>query len=212
MRLSRDEIPGRLKAIDDPPGFLLVKGKKTLLYGEEILAVVGSRRPTGQGRRLAFDFAYELAGAGVTIVSGMALGIDAMAHWGAHMAGGATIGVLGCGLDQGYPKRNQALSRVMARDQVLVTEHALGEKPLPRHFPHRNRLISGLALGILVVESEMASGTMTTVNHGLNQGRTIFVIPGSVEDPMKIGNNALIKMGAVPVTTPMDILTYLNLE
>jgi len=204
-------MPSRLHHITDPPASLNYAGKISYLHEADSLAIVGSRRATREGCRLAFSFAYDLARAGVTVVSGMALGIDAMAHWGAHMAGGRTIGVLGCGLERDYPKRNRQLRQLMKRDQLLVTEYSPTAKPQAQNFPYRNRLISGLSMGVLVVEAEINSGTMTTVNHGLNQAKPIFVIPGSVEDPMKKGNNALIKMGAVPVTTPMDILSYLNL-
>jgi DNA processing protein len=174
------------------------------------LAVVGSRNPTALGRDTAEQFARHLAGSGFTITSGLALGIDAAGHRGALQAGGRTIAVLGCGLDAIYPRGNIELATQVAGSGALVSDLPTGTRPLKHHFPRRNRIISGLSVGTLVVEAALQSGSLITARLAAEQGREVFAIPGSVHNPLSRGCHRLIRQGAKLVETVEDIFTELG--
>ncbi len=207
-----ERYPPRLKETADAPPVLYVKG--TLSPADEIsVAVVGTRRPTEYGRRVTADLCDALAARGVTVVSGLALGIDARAHASALDAGGRTIAVLGNGLDTVYPSENSGLARrIIEQGGALVSEFALGVRPDPSNFPRRNRIISGMTLGTLVTEASQTSGTRWTVYHALEQNREIFCVPGSVYSDSSKLTNRLIRDGAKLVTEVGDILVELGLD
>ncbi|GAM09768.1 protein smf [Geobacter sp. OR-1] len=201
------EYPALLLEITDPPPFLYVKG--SLDNCEPAVAVVGSRRATPYGLQATGRLATELAEQGVTVVSGMARGIDTAAHKGALAGGGKSIGVLGCGIDIVYPAENSRLYDDMAAKGALVSEFPLGTGPLPKNFPRRNRIISGLSLGVLVVEAAERSGSLITAQFALDQGREVFAIPGQVTSGTSRGTNRLIKQGAKLVDVVADIMEEL---
>lgn len=209
LPLHHPHYPPVLRQIPDAPPLLFALGDVQALQRPQ-LAVVGSRHPTPTGRDLAGDFARRLAGAGLGIASGLAEGIDAAAHRGAIAAGGFTTAVLGTGLDRVYPLRHRALAEDIARRGVLVTEFPPGTGPRPGHFPQRNRIISGLSLGTLVVEAAARSGSLITARCAAEQGREVFAVPGSVLNPMTRGCHALIREGAKLVETVDDILVELH--
>jgi DNA processing protein len=211
LTLADPDYPQALLEIADPPALLYCKGRRELL-GQPALGIVGSRNATPQGLRDAEAFARALADAGLTIVSGLALGIDAAAHRGGLAGAGASIAVIGTGLDRVYPARNQALARQLASDGLIVSEFALGTAPMPGHFPRRNRIISGLARGVLVVEAAPDSGSLITARVATEQGREVFAIPGSIHSPLSRGCHALIKQGAKLVESAADILDELAWE
>jgi DNA processing protein len=205
-----DEIyPGLLREIPDPPAFLYIHGDPALLSFPQ-LAVVGSRNPTPVGRETARAFARSLAGAGLTITSGLALGIDGAAHEGALDAGGHTIAVAGTGLDRVYPPSHHALAHRIAERGALVSEFPLGTPPKRENFPQRNRIIAGLSLGTLVVEAAVRSGSLITARLAGEQGREVFAIPGSIHSPLSRGCHALIRQGAKLVETADDVLAELG--
>lgn len=201
--------PALLAAIPDAPLVLFVEGDPASLSLPQ-LAVVGSRNPTQIGRDTASRFAGHLAMAGLAIVSGLALGIDAAAHRGALESGGHTIAVLGCGLDRIYPPENAALARQVAARGALVSDLPTGAAPIKQHFPRRNRLISGLSVGTLVVEAALRSGSLITARLAAEQGREVFAIPGSIHSPLSRGCHRLIRQGAKLVETADDIFTELG--
>jgi DNA processing protein len=174
------------------------------------LAVVGSRNPTSLGRDTAQQFARHLASAGLAITSGLALGIDAAGHRGALQAHGRTVAVLGCGLDEVYPRENAALAREIAEHGALVSELPAGTPPLKQHFPRRNRIIAGLSVGTLVVEAALHSGSLITARLAAEQGREVFAIPGSIHSPQSRGCHRLIRQGAKLVETADDIFAELG--
>ncbi len=200
-----DAYPARLRSLPDAPLALFYQGDPELLQAAQ-LAIVGSRNPTPAGARHARLFARTLAQKGLVITSGLALGIDAAAHLGALEAQGLTIAVTGCGLDSVYPKSHGALARQIAQDGLLISEYPPGTPPRRQHFPRRNRLIAGLTLGTLVVEAAVRSGSLITARLAAEQGREVFAIPGSVDNPMARGCHALIRNGAKLVETANDIL------
>ncbi len=200
--------PPLLKQIADPPALLFVCGDSDYLAQPQ-LAIVGSRNPTHTGQALAREFAAHLASFGLTITSGLAIGIDAAAHQGAIEAGGATLAVTGTGLDRVYPARHRDLAHRVAENGALVTEFPPGTAPLAANFPRRNRLISGLSLGTLVVEAALRSGSLITARSALEQGREVFAIPGSIHNPLARGCHALIRDGAKLVETGDHILEEL---
>jgi DNA processing protein len=206
-----EDLPQRLNDIEKVPKMIYAYGNAELLHEKKIIAIVGSRRPTDYGLRQARRFALELAQTGFVIVSGFAIGIDTQAHQGAIEGGGSTIAVIGCGIGIDYPKSNRQLKECLLTNHLIITEHPVHTMPSSENFPYRNRLISGLSIGIIVVESLIKSGTYWTVYHGLAQGKAIFAIPGSVESKMSQGPNQLIKTGAIPVTSPRDVLDYYSL-
>ena len=204
------EYPPRLKEISDPPPLLYLRGA-ILPADERSVAVVGTRRATAYGREAAATLAGDLARIGVTIVSGLARGIDAIAHRAALEAGGRTIAVFGSGIDVVYPAEHTRLAQEIQESGALSSEHALGTRPTARHFPLRNRLISGMSLGTLVVEAPKESGAMWTVRHALEQDREVFCVPGSIFSPVSRGTNLLIQDGAKLVMDYNDVLEELNL-
>ena len=210
LTLADAEYPRRLLDTADPPSLLYVKGRPELL-NRPCIAVVGSRNATPQGNANAEAFARALSQAGLAIVSGLALGIDAAAHGGGLAGGSSTIAVIGTGCDRVYPARNRELAQRIANDGVIVSEFPLGTPPLKENFPRRNRIISGLALGCLVVEAAERSGSLITARLAGEQGRDVFAIPGSIHSPLTKGCHKLIKQGAKLVDDARDILDELRL-
>ncbi|MBI3621216.1 MAG: DNA-protecting protein DprA [Nitrospirae bacterium] len=196
--------PARLRELPDPPPALWCRG--ALDAPAAAIAVVGSRRPSPYGRSMAERFGRELAQAGVTVVSGLARGIDGAVHRAVLDVGGETIAVLGCGVDRVYPSEHRPLQEAIGRDGLLLSEFPPGAPPLAHHFPRRNRLISGLALGVVVVEAGERSGSLITARLALEQGREVFAVPGNLGTGGSIGTNRLIKAGATLVERVEDIL------
>jgi DNA processing protein len=208
MTLADEDYPRSLLEIADPPAMLYCKGQRAFL-SQPALGIVGSRNATPQGVRDAEAFARVLSDAGLTIVSGLALGIDAAAHRGGLAGAGSSVAVIGTGIDRIYPARNKALAHQLAESGLIVSEFPLGTQPLPGHFPRRNRLISGLSRGVLVVEAAPDSGSLITARVATEQGREVFAIPGSIHSPLARGCHALIKQGAKLVESAADILDEL---
>ena len=211
LAVTEADYPLLLSKISDPPLVLTVWGE---LRREDALglAVVGSRRATPYGLRMAHRLGRDLAASGLTIVSGLARGIDAAAHRGALEAGGRTLAVLGSGLLRLYPREHRRLAEAVAASGALVSEFDLDEPPLPRNFPRRNRLITGLTLGTLVVEATEKSGSLVSARHALEQDREVFAVPGPVTSPTSEGVHALLKDGACLVTAAEDVLAELRPE
>lgn len=212
----QDEIyPSLLKEIYDPPVLLYGRGDLSLLSDKWKISVIGTRKPSSYGRQVAEELTANLAAAGLTIVSGLAYGIDALAHQIALQNNGRTISIIGSGLDwtNFYPSHHRALAQQMIKARGLIlSEYPLGMPPLKQNFPMRNRVISGLSLGTLVIEAAEKSGTLITANCALDQNREVFAIPGSIYQTSSAGTNWLIKKGAKLVTTINDILEELNIE
>lgn len=205
VTLADEAYPQALLQIPDPPSLLYVRGRIELL-NTPALAVVGSRNATRQGLQTAETFAQALATQGMTIVSGLALGIDAAAHQGALAADGDTVAFIGTGADRLYPARNRDLALAIAERGAIVSEFPLGTPAAAANFPRRNRLISGLSRGVLVVEAAPESGSLITARLAAEQGREVFAIPGSIHSPVARGCHQLIKQGAKLVETAQDIL------
>ncbi len=204
------DYPALLKQLPDPPVVLYATGRKQLL-SEPQLAIVGSRNASYQGKEIAQSFARSLAQAGLVITSGLASGIDGAAHRGALQAQiGATIAVTGCGLDHVYPASHRKLAEQIAQQGAIISEFPIGTLPKPGHFPRRNRIISGLSLGVLVVEASIKSGSLITARLAGEQGREVFAVPGSIRSPLSKGCHALIRDGARLVETMTDILQELK--
>ncbi len=204
-----DDYPNYLKEIPDAPPFLYVNGDHHLLNRPSI-AVVGSRNPTAQGLDNAYAFAKSLGDNGLCVVSGLALGVDARAHAGGLDSIGRSVAVLGTGLDLVYPARNRELAHRLAKEGTLISEFPLGIPALAANFPRRNRIISGLCLGCLVVEAAPQSGSLITARLAAEQGRDVFAIPGSIHSPLSKGCHSLIKQGAKLVETAQDVLEELG--
>ena len=204
-----DHYPALLKEIPDPPPGLFVRGKLEPLNTTQ-LGIVGSRNPSPAGKLNAKSFAGQMARLGITVTSGLASGIDYCSHQGSLDENGVTIAVLGNGLDKVYPRHHVELAEHIADKGALVSEFATGTSPLARNFPRRNRIISGLSVGILVVEATQKSGSLITARHALEQGREVFAIPGSIHNPLTKGCHWLIKQGAKLVESHEDILEELN--
>ena len=209
LTLSDADYPKLLLEIPDPPLMLYVKGRKELLSLPSV-AIVGSRNATAQGRVDAQEFASSLSASGLTIVSGLALGIDAAAHRGGLQGKGSTIAVVGTGADIVYPSRNRELAHEIAEKGCIISEFPLGTGPLASNFPRRNRVISGLSGGILVVEAAARSGSLITAKTAIDQGRDVFAIPGSIHSPLSRGCHELIRQGAKLVETSQDVLEELK--
>src|SRR5258706_1085345 len=209
VTLADAAYPRLLLEITDPPPLLYVKGNPALL-DHASLAVVGSRNATPQGRSNAEAFSRELSEGGFTIISGLALGIDAAAHTGGLAASSSSIAVVGTGLDIVYPARNRDLAHQLAAQGALVSEFALGTPALASNFPRRNRLINGLSRGCLVVEAALKSGSLITARYALEQGREVFAIPGSIHSSLSKCCNLIIKQGAKLVENSRDILEELG--
>jgi DNA processing protein len=205
------DYPPMLRESPDAPAVLYVRGEVRIL-SEPQLAMVGSRNPTAGGRSTAREFASFFARAGLTVTSGLALGIDAACHEGALAADGPTIAVLGCGLDQIYPRNHEALAERIAASGALVSEFPPGTAPLPACFPQRNRIIAGLSHGTLVVEAAQRSGSLITARLAGTAGRDVFAIPGSIHNPMARGCHQLIRQGAKLVECPEDVLCELKIS
>jgi DNA processing protein len=208
ITLADEVYPRLLLEIADPPSLLYARGRVELLQ-RAALAIVGSRNATLQGEANAQTLARALSEAGLTVVSGLALGIDAAAHRGGLAGPGSTIAVLGTGIDVVYPSRNAPLAAEIAERGLLLSEFPLGTAPAAQNFPRRNRLISGLARGCLVVEAALASGSLITARAAADQGREVFAIPGSIHSPLAKGCHALIKSGAKLVESAEDVLAEL---
>ena len=204
-------FPKRLNELHDPPPLLFLRGDPSLLNLPAV-AVVGSRKASGYGRDLARGMGEGLAGAGVAVVSGLALGVDGAAHHGALAAGGGTIAVLGCGPDVAYPRSHRRLFEEILKRGLVVSEFLPGEGPLPHHFPRRNRLIAALSAAVVVVEAARRSGALITVDHALDVGRDVFAVPGAVGRAQSEGTHALIRDGAGLVTSARDVLLAIGLE
>jgi DNA processing protein len=205
LRFEDKEYPSNLKEIHNPPPVLYIIGK-LLSEDDNAIAVVGSRRCTEYGRRVTGDLAGKLAEAGVTIVSGLALGIDTIAHKEAVKRGTRTIAVLANGLDMIYPPENKILADRILKNGAIISEYPIGTEPLKQNFPARNRIISGLSRGILLTEATDKSGTLHTVNFGIEQNRDIYAVPGPVDSPLSVLPNEFIKKGAKAITCGEDIL------
>jgi DNA processing protein len=211
MPFTAPDFPAQLLALPDAPALLLLKGRRELL-SEPQIAVVGSRAPTAAGRRIACELAAQLSAAGLTITSGLARGIDTAAHEGALAAGGGTIAVCGTGLDICYPPENQVLRDRIACNGLLISEFPRGAPPARNHFPRRNRIISGLARGTLVVEAAAGSGSLITARKALDQGREVFAVPGSPLNPLAAGCLELLTEGAHLVRDARDVITHIQIQ
>ncbi|MBK7541525.1 MAG: DNA-protecting protein DprA [Candidatus Competibacteraceae bacterium] len=209
LGLDDSRYPPLLRQLVHPPPLLFVCGAVDSLRAPQ-LAIVGTRHPTPPGRETARQFAAFLAEGGLTVTSGLALGIDAAAHQGALAAGGWTVAVMGTSLERVYPAKHRDLAHAIAERGALVSEFPIGTPALAENFPRRNRLISGLALGVLVVEAALQSGSLITARLALDQGREVFAIPGSIHNPLAKGCHALLRQGAKLVETAADILEELG--
>lgn len=213
IKLGDDDFPEVLRSIPGPPKQLYVLGDLAALLAMPRLAVVGSRHVSPYGRQITSRLVEEIAGQGVVIISGLAIGVDAIAHQAALAAHGQTIAVLPCGLDKLYPSTNARLGEeILKGGGALVSEYPDGTPPLRQHFIARNRLVSGLANGVLITEAAARSGTIHTAGFALDQGRTVMAVPGNITSPQSAGTNNLIKTGAVTVTDTSDILLAMGLN
>ena len=211
LSISDKDYPENLKEIDDAPYVLYVRGKLKSADASAV-AIVGSRKMTAYGREVAQRFSTELASYGITIVSGLARGIDTESHKGALSAGGRTIAVIGAGLDNIYPPENTKLAEEIAGRGAVISEYPLGYPAMPLNFAARNRIISGLSRAVLVVEGAEQSGTLLTATHAAKQGREVFAVPGQITSPLSGAPLFLLKNGAKIATKPSDILEELNLQ
>ncbi len=212
ITIDNEDYPVVLREIDDPPCVLYAKGINIDLNQRLCIAVVGTRKATPYGKTISFNLAKSLAGEGVVIVSGLAMGVDARAHEGALSARGYTVAVLGCGLDVVYPASNAGLMREIFARGLVVTEYPFGTRPERYHFPERNRIISGLSQGTLVTEADVKSGSLITAGLAQEQGRDVFSVPGNINSLFSLGTNLLIKDGARVATTDEDILSCYRLD
>lgn len=210
LALGDADYPRSLLDISDPPNVLYAQGRIELL-NEPAVAIVGSRNATPQGLRDAEAFARALSDAGLAIVSGLALGIDAAAHRGGLAGATSSIAVMGTGPDRVYPKGNHRLANELATSGCLISEFAVGTPPVARNFPRRNRLIGGLSRGVLVVEAALLSGSLNTARSALEQGREVLAVPGSIHSPLSKGCHSLLKQGAKLVETAEDVLVELGM-
>ena len=215
MKLARSDarFPPRLKAIFDPPRSLYLRGSgEPELLGRRAVGVVGARSCSPYGAQVARMLGRELAAAGLVVVSGLARGIDGEAHRGALESGGPTVGVLGCGIDRDYPAANASLSRRMEDGWLVVSEYEAGVEPAPWRFPARNRIIAGLCEAVVVVEARERSGALITADFALEEGREVFAVPGEITSALSVGSNALLRLGATPLTGSGDVLEALGIE
>ena len=206
-----DELyPPRLKEIEQPPPIIYVRGEITL-DDHFAVAIVGTRRITPYGRQITEELAAFLAGQGVTVVSGLARGVDAVAHSSALKAGGRTIGVLGSGVDKIYPPEHSQMAGKMMKQGAILSDYAVGTAPESANFPPRNRIISGLSMATVVIEAGETSGALITAGFAAEQGREVFAVPGNILAPQSKGTNKLIQTGAHPLLSPQDLMQALNL-
>lgn len=209
--IDDEEYPENLKHIYDPPPVIYMKGNIDKI-DDNAIAIVGSRKATDYGLKIAEKLGMELAEAGITVVSGMAIGIDSAAHRGALKAGGKTIAVFACGLNHIYPKSGYSLAKEIIKNGAIISEYPLGIKAVAKNFPARNRIISGISKGVVIVEANEKSGSLITADFALEQGRDVFAVPGNIEAPNSKGTNLLIKNGAKLVTCVDDILEEYGLS
>jgi DNA processing protein len=208
--ISSDKLPPLLREIDNPPEKLFVKGE--LCPEQKYIAIVGSRKATSYGKKVTRHIAYELSGMGFCIVSGLALGIDTFAHEFALEAGGKTVAVLACGLDRIYPYENSKLAEKISKNGALISEYEKGAAPIKYRFLERNRLISGMSIATIVVEAGEKSGALITARHAVLQGREVFAVPGDIDRSESKGCALLLKEGAHPFVSVMDVLENLNIQ
>jgi DNA processing protein len=206
-----ETYPRLLREIDQPPPVLYVRGEISTA-DEWAVGVVGTRRVTAYGRQVTEELCAALAGSGVTVVSGLARGVDAIAHQTALRCGGRTIAVLGSGVDRIYPPEHRRLAAQIAESGAVISDYPPGTAPDAANFPPRNRIISGLARAVVVVEAGQVSGALITASFAAEQGRDVFAVPGNINAPQSKGTNDLIRQGARPLLTPQDVLETLNLE
>ncbi len=204
------DYPALLRSIDDPPVVLYYRGDLACLDADPV-ALVGSRAATSYGRRSSFTLARDLAGEGITVISGLAHGIDAAAHRGALEGGGATVGILGCGIDVVYPRDHEELYRQVEAAGALISEYPPGTRPDGFRFPARNRIIAGLALGVVVVEATLRSGSLITARLALDHGREVFAVPGRIDSDRSAGPHRLLQQGAYLAQSAGDVLLELGL-
>jgi DNA processing protein len=210
---SSPGFPPLLRAIHDPPVGLFLRGEATPeLLARPAVAIVGARASSGYGSSVARSMARELAAAGLVVVSGLARGIDAEAHRGALEADGTTVAVLGCGIDRDYPAAHADLARRVAASGLIVSEYAPGVEPAPWRFPARNRIVAGLCPATVVVEARERSGALITADLALEEGREVFAVPGEITSSLSAGTNALLKLGAAPLTSAVDVLASFGIE
>lgn len=206
IKLEDSTYPEKLKEIYNPPKTIYLIGNEKLL-NQKSIAIIGCRECSRYGAENAYKFGYELAKENICVISGFAKGIDTYSHKGAVSAKGKTIAVLGCGLDIIYPPENIELyKQILLQGGAIISEYPLGSKPEKYHFPERNRIISGLSSGVLVIEAKKKSGTMITVDFALEQGREVYAVPGNISSENSYGTNELIKEGAIPVTSINDMI------
>lgn len=210
---SEPTFPPLLRSIHDPPPGLFLRGAGAPdTLARPAVAVVGARACSGYGASVARSLGRELAAAGLVVVSGLARGIDAEAHRGALEAGGATVAVLGCGIDRDYPAAHAELGRRIAETGLVVSEYAPGVEPAPWRFPARNRIVASLCAATVVVEARERSGALITADFALEEGREVFAVPGEITSALSAGTNALLKLGATPLTVAADVLAAFGLE
>ena len=209
ISIENEKYPESLRQIYDSPKCLYVMGNVDILNAPSI-AIVGCREATEYGKKAATYFAYNLAKQNVNIISGLAKGIDSYAHIGALQANGKTIAVIGSGLDIIYPKQNEQLAKeIIAKGGAIISEYPLGTRPEKEHFPARNRIISGLSNGVLVVEAKEKSGSLITADFAMEQGKDVYAVPGNINSLNSVGTNNLIKDGSIPVSNFLDIMRFL---
>jgi DNA processing protein len=210
---SSPDFPPLLRAIHDPPPGLFLRGEaKPELLAWPAVAIVGARASSGYGASVGRSLGRELAAAGLVVVSGLARGIDAEAHRGALEANGVTVAVLGCGIDRDYPAAHSELARRVADAGLIVSEYAPGVEPAPWRFPARNRIVAGLCAATVVVEARERSGALITADLALDEGREVFAVPGEITSSLSAGTNALLKLGATPLTAAADVLASFGIE
>jgi DNA processing protein len=210
---SQDAFPARLKAIHDPPPGLFLRGVGDAeLLSRPAVAIVGARACSDYGAHVARSLSRELAAAGVLVISGLARGIDGWAHRGCLEGGGDTVAVLGCGIDRDYPRAHTALAGEIGERGLLVSEYPPGVAPAPWRFPARNRIVAGLALATVVVEARERSGALITADLALEEGREVLAVPGEITSSLSDGANALLRLGATPVTCAADVLEAVGIE
>lgn len=206
-------FPPLLRAVHDPPAGLFLRGVAAPeLLSRPAVAIVGARACSGYGASVARSLGRDLAAAGLVVVSGLARGIDAEAHRGALEAAGATVAVLGCGVDRDYPAAHAELARRVAEAGLVVSEYAPGVEPAPWRFPARNRIVAGLCPATVVVEARERSGALITADLALEEGREVFAVPGEITSSLSAGTNALLKLGAAPLTAAADVLASFGIE
>lgn len=211
VKICEEDYPPMLKTLKDPPDYLYYTGDISLCK-EPCIAIVGSRKSTAYGKWVSYNLGKILAEHGVVVVSGMATGIDSESHKGALAGQGKTIAVLGCGPDICYPKNNKIIMESIKKEGLILSEYEPGSHPLPWKFPARNRIISGLSYGVIIVEADMRSGSLITAGHALEQGREVFALPGNIDSIFSSGTNKLIQDGAIPLIDLKDIIRFLGIS